>query len=458
MAIATSARAEPGAAPRWRLGTRLLQRLLPAIGLLWLLSAVLVLGIALIEGQRAVDRSLARAAKLFLAYAEHEFREKDNDLEEIVQSERLNASGYRVQMWGSDGRLLIKSSAAPIEHMATIDAGFEDVQLDGAGWRVFVIDDSSGKVRLEVAEDETGRSAAVRRLVLSLVVPVLLGAPLLGALVWFALRRALWPVAAAAQDVATRAPADLGPIASDRLPGELAPLVEAFNALLQRVEHSVESERRFTADAAHELRTPLAAIRLQAQLAQRAGTPEQAAQALQRLIAGVDRATRLINQLLTLARFDPDDALALGEEAAPLTAVVEGVVEELAPSAEARHVRLAFDADGDLPEVPAQAVHVLLRNLVENAIRHSPEGGAVRIVTGATPTAWTLGVEDEGPGIPPEARERVFERFVSLQRGQGSGLGLSIVRRIVQLLGARIEIGAAGDHGARVLVSVPRAA
>ena len=260
----------------------------------------------------------------------------------------------------------------------------------------------------------------------------------------------------AAQAVAERGGDDFSPLAEASLPRELQALVKAFNGLLQRLAQALEGERRFTEDVAHELRTPLAAIRLQAQVASRASAPEAAQAALQKLVSGVDRIDRVVDQLLTLARLDPTRAADLQTEDFPLRRVVEETLSEFEGAAAQRQVQLLAEVEieGGVVHGSPQAIYVVLRNLVDNALRHAPAGSRVQVSARAADGLLELAVRDEGPGIPPAARRRVFERFVRLQPGS-SGLGLFIVQRIAQLFGGVVGICDSEGGGCQVVVRWP---
>lgn len=445
------------AGQRWWLVARLLQRVLSVCAVVWFASTLYILFFGYAEGQRNLDHSLESTAELVLAYADHELTESHSGLETVIVSERVHNAGYLFQMWTKDGVLLARSAQLPPLPMTKAMRGFENVQIDGQGWRVYVVWNDDASACLQLAQRDTVRTDVIRQIVLSLIIPAALGGPLLGVLIWIVVRRAMAPVSQAAAELACRNLSDLRPILAGQLPGELSPLVVAFNNLLERLGRAVEAERRFTADAAHELRTPLAAIRLQAQLAQRATAREDATRALERLIDGVDRATRLIEQLLTLARFDPDGALEAYSGVAPLQDVVLDVIIELEPQARERDIELRSRYRGQLIRVPAEATRILVRNLVENAIRYSPQQRVVQVAAALEGQHWLVEVQDDGPGIPEGQRERVFERFVRLQRGrEGSGLGLSIVRRIAQLLQGTLDVCSGPDgRGTLIRFTVP---
>jgi signal transduction histidine kinase len=262
----------------------------------------------------------------------------------------------------------------------------------------------------------------------------------------------LQPLAAVALEIASRDSDHLVELRPARAPEEVRPLVEAINSLFTRVEQTLESERRFTADAAHELRTPLAALTAQAQVAMQARSAAEREHAMAQLATSLRRATRLVDQILTLARLDPEDR--------PPTGRVDlgGLAEEVC----ARHGALALEKDIAL-ELNAEPVtvpgdsdmlRILLRNLVDNAIRYTPVGGQVTVAV----TREGLSVTDSGPGIPVEERARVFNRFHRLagQDIEGSGLGLSIVARIAERHGAAISLDSGADgRGLKISVRFP---
>jgi two-component system OmpR family sensor kinase len=294
-----------------------------------------------------------------------------------------------------------------------------------------------------------------------LLLPVVIVLPFLALLGWWIVGRGLAPLAVVAQALSRRDPTTLQPIAVDKAPIEVQPLVESLNALLQRLDESFDTQRRFAADAAHELRTPLTALTLQIQLAARAQSGEERTIAFERMEQGVKRATRMVQQLLTLARLDPE---AAQKPAAPidLSALASAVVDELRPLAAQKSIGLDVDAESTAcVSGHDDALRILLTNLVDNAIRYTEPGGRVQVSVRSTDATVQLAVQDTGPGIPPDERERVFDRFY---RGRdaaagGSGLGLAIVRQIASLHGANVALSATeAGTGIQALVTFPAAA
>ena len=288
--------------------------------------------------------------------------------------------------------------------------------------------------------------------------PDLLGLPLLALLLWLAVGWGLRPLARMAELLRNRDPQHLAPLLLAPLPRELEPVAASLNRLLQQVHQLLEREKRFIADAAHELRTPLAVLRIHAQNALQAEQPEDREQALQQLLAGVDRTTRVVAQLLTLARLEPS-AQRLRLEALDLLPLCRETLAELTPLALARGQELTLEADesadyqltGD-----AAALSTLLQNLVSNALQYTPAGGQIQVGLQATDDAIMLRVDDSGPGVPVEQRDKLFERFYRQGDGQGAGLGLAIVARIVELHGASIQLTESPLGGLQAGVRLPR--
>ncbi|HMV94230.1 MAG TPA: ATP-binding protein, partial [Thauera aminoaromatica] len=309
-----------------------------------------------------------------------------------------------------------------------------------------------------VGEREDVRGELLGRITLRSVLPDLVGLPLVAVLVWLAIGWGLRPLARIVESLQARGPDDLSALALQDVPQELEPMVAALDRLLHQVNELLERERRFLAYAAHELRTPLAVLRIHAQNALQAPDPADREEALRLLGSGIERATRVVAQLLTLARLEPD---ASRPKRLPieLLALVREQLAELTPLADEHGQDLALEADegadfhllGD-----AGSLGILMQNLVGNAVRHTPPDGCIRVLLEATPAAIVLRVQDSGHGVPPELREKVFERFFRAGGGQGAGLGLAIVARIVELHGGTIALDGCALGGLEVRVVLPR--
>jgi two-component system, OmpR family, sensor kinase len=274
--------------------------------------------------------------------------------------------------------------------------------------------------------------------------PVALLAPLLMLAVWWLISRSLAPVERMRRQVAGRTADDLSPLPEAGLPEEVGPLVHELNLLFGRVGEAFAAQRNFVADAAHELRSPLTALRLQAQALRRVQEGTSREQAVARLNEGIERTIQLVNQLLALAREESAGAAAADARPIDLQELARQVVADVLPQAQARRIDVGL-ATTEAAWVHGQAepLHILLRNLLDNAIKYSPEGGQVDISLEQADGSAVLRVEDSGPGVPEADRERVFDRFyrASGAAAAGSGLGLAIVKTIAERHGARVELG-----------------
>jgi two-component system, OmpR family, sensor kinase len=348
----------------------------------------------------------------------------------------------------SRSRVDLPESSAP---------GYASVTSAAGEWRLYTLLQPGFAVR--VAQPMHLRNAIAAKAALRTMTPFVLLVPLLLALVWLFVTRGLKPLESLAAAVKARSPSSLQPLPDQRVPQEVAPVVSALNDLLARLRRALQHQRAFIADAAHALRTPLAALNLQIQLAERAQTPEERSAAFATVKEGVVRATHLVEQLLTLARSEPE----AGERPTTqvdLGALASDVVAAYAAIAEARRIDLGLtqrDA-GVTVRGERDALETLLSNLVDNALRYTPRGGRVDVAAVSDGEAAVLQVADTGPGIPPDERERAFDRFyrVAGTEAPGSGLGLAIVKSIADRHGAEVRLGeGAGGVGLDVRVRFP---
>jgi two-component system sensor histidine kinase QseC len=424
------------------LQTRLLVLVLGTSMLVWLAAAAVTWMDASHELDELLDGHLAQSAALLMVQA----RSGELDDDDIADAPSLHRyapkAAFQVYV---EGDLAVRSSNVGMQPMSPEAQGFSTVQdSQGRRWRVFASHSGSEEVAVYVGEEVASRQSILWAVMRSMFWPLALALPLLGALGWWSIRTGLAPLHALSQALRRRPPQATEPLTLEQMPPELVPLVEALNALLGRIGSMLASERRFTADAAHELRTPIAAIRAQAQVALGAGDNQPERQrALLATVAGCDRATRLVEQLLTLARLEaapkgPQSALPQVD----VRAVAVRVAGELAGAALARKQELSLEAPASA-WVSADEVllGVLVRNLLDNALRYSPEGAQVRMVVATDSRGVLLSVDDSGPGLSPEALARLGERFFRVLGSDqpGSGLGWSIVRRLVEVFGAQID-------------------
>jgi len=360
-----------------------------------------------------------------------------------------------VEIWDANGAQVYLSrpgASAP----EGADLGFSTVRTPRGDWRVYST--VVGNNVVQVSQPTRARDELAAGLALRTILPLLILVPVLMALSWLTVGRGLKPLTAVASAVDRRSADDLEPLPDRGLPREVRPLVAALNDLLVRLGRALSAQRSFIADAAHELRTPLTAVRLQTQLAERAATDDERLAAFAQLRSGVERAARLVEQLLAFARNEPDAAeqpLATVD----LTDVARQVVVEQAPIAEAKQIDLGLSGSETVSvRGEREALRVMLGNLVDNAIRYTPAAGAVDVEVGRDGARAYVAVTDTGPGIPPAERERVFGRFYRHGTGdaEGSGLGLAIVRRIAQRHGAEIALAdGPGGRGLKVVVRFP---
>jgi len=363
---------------------------------------------------------------------------------------------YVVQVWDSGGGLAyLSKSGAPLPPATS---GFDNVALDGEDWRVFTLEGPDRTI--QVAAPASLRSGQASAMALRILVPILATIPLYGLIIWLIVGEGLRPLSEIARAIRRRQPASLEPLPQAKLPEEVAPLVSELNALLERLREALARQKRFTADAAHELRSPLTALQVQLDMLARARTPDDTRDALGALRAGMKRASRLVEQMLTMARLEPEAPLAQPSGVA-LDTLAAQVAGELEPLAEARRIALRLERlESAAVQGDAAALHALVRNLVDNAIRYTPAGGVVRLAAFTVGEHAMLQVEDTGPGIPPEERTRVFDRFYRLpgSSAEGSGLGLAIARQVADAHGAEISLDdASGGQGLRVTVRFRRA-
>jgi two-component system OmpR family sensor kinase len=360
-----------------------------------------------------------------------------------------------VQVWDRQ-RGLLYVSRKPWELPFATEPGFADLLWQEVRWRLFTL--PAGDRIVQVAQPLQVRRRMSADIAFRNLAPFLLLLPVMGLVVWFGVGAGLRPLSRLAADLRQRRPIELAPVAVERLPVELTPLAGAINDLLARLTQTLDAQRQFIADAAHELRTPLTAVRLQADMAQRATTDEERAATVEALRAGLTRASHLVEQLLAMARLDAAP-VAGRMEPVNLLEVAKQVVVEYAAIADDRRIDLGL-LPGDTVTVAGAAGEwrTLLGNLVDNALRYTPGGGRVDVQVRQVSAEAVLSVTDTGPGIPAEERERVFDRFYrgSQATTHGSGLGLAIVKRIADRYRARIALseGESGS-GLCVMVSVP---
>jgi two-component system sensor histidine kinase TctE len=442
------------------LRAHLLRMLLPPIAALLALGAIVAYYPSLEPATEAYDQALvdigiALGAHVQLTPTEYRF-DMPPTVDQVLRTDRYDTIYYRViSPGGAD------IAGDPELPMPLTDTMAYDAVYKGQNLRLVSVLTPCGKSTCTVLVGETmvKRTRLAREVLLSSLFPEILIALATLVLVWFGVKRGLSPLARLSDEIKARSPRDLRPIDAAAAPEETRPLVSALNGLLEEVSQAAQKQQRFLANAAHQLRTPLAGLRAHIELALAQPVPDSCRAQLEHVHEATIRTVRLANQLLALARAEPGGRGTPSE--IDLKSLVEAEADAWVHQALARDVDLGFELD----PAPVRGDGLLLRealaNLVHNAIEYSQRGGRVTVRTGRRGGQSFSEVEDEGPGIPPQERERVLERFyrVAGTVGTGSGLGLAIVREIAAGHGARIDIGDAGageaSRGCRVALTFP---
>ncbi|PLX77631.1 MAG: two-component sensor histidine kinase [Azoarcus sp.] len=366
---------------------------------------------------------------------------------------------FVIQIWDAQGvRLYLSRPHSVLPALARF--GYNTVDTTEGKWRVFSIPLQNQVI--QIAQPMSVRSRMAADAALRTLIPLLILIPLLGALIWYLVGRGLRPLEQLAREVGTRRADALSALPAAEVPDEARPLVLALNDLLHRLDQAMSAQRAFVADAAHELRTPLAALQIQLQLTERASDDATRQVALGELSAGLQRATHLVQQLLTLARQEPGADASAKFVPVVLADIARQGLTDHASLADARQIDLGADTLDEAAVVQADpaALRTLLGNLIDNAIRYTPAGGRVDVTVftdTASPASHWLCVSDSGPGIPPDERHRVLDRFYRRANAEqsGSGLGLAIVRSIAERHGASLVLDTAPHGGLRVGLSFP---
>lgn len=419
------------------LRTRLLVAMLSIVAAVWLLSAFASYAQARRELGELLDAHLATSAALLVAQASEELEE--------IELEHLPDLGdahqrLALQVWNG-GRLGVHSANAPNTPLAPFRHGFADVSAAGIAWRVYSTRSREGDW-VQVGEPVSARTDILREALARQAWPMLLALPLLGVGIWFVLGRGLSPLQRMAQAVGMRAPLDTTPIVADDAPREVRPLLDRLNALFVRTGESIAREHRFIGDASHELRTPVAAIRAQAQVAQGARDDAERQRALAGVIAGCDRMTALTDQLLTLSRLEAG-VLSSATAHASLREIAKDTIAEFAAHAHRRQAHIGLEIADDLHvDCDPLLLQIVLRNLVGNALQYGGDGVRIQLAASRQDGAVLLSVRDDGPGIAAEDRARALQRFDRLDAhaAGGAGLGLAIVQRISDAIGAQLSL------------------
>ncbi len=423
------------------------------------------------EVEEVFDAQLSRAARLMLGvvlaekslgtiesfYGSVEANSLQlNEKKKLIEDE-INRQGHlyelklAYQVWDSYGNLLLRSSSAPLLPMSDLQPGYSRQQIDEATWRTFSLWDSNLDYQVITAEREDVRSELVDRITLQLTLPFVLLVPLMAAGVWYFIGYGLRPLEQVAAEVSQRGSDRLEPLQVTPVPAEIQPLVDELNRLFDSLRRSFDKERQFTSDAAHELRTPLAALKTHIQVLQSSPDAVGRSEALAAISRGVDRASHLVDQLLGLARLDPEAMRQLPLEDVDIHNICVELISELYPLAQEKQLQLSLQGDASLRVSGYRyALEIMLRNLLSNSIRYTPDGGQIVLSIGHVEGRPFITLEDSGTGIPEEQRAEVLSRFRKVRgraAGMGSGIGLSIVRRVAELHHLTLALGQSAALG-----------
>jgi two-component system OmpR family sensor kinase/two-component system sensor histidine kinase QseC len=364
---------------------------------------------------------------------------------------------FVVQIWDLFGaRVYLSRPGLPLINRPTL--GYTDLSLGGGGetWRAYGLRTTDGVI--QVAQPVRVREALARAAALRVMIPLIVLLPIIIAAVIWVVGRGLWPLRQVTAEVQQRDAGTLTPLGSANLPLEIKPLVDELNRLLARLQIAFTAQRAFISDAAHELRSPLTALRLQAQLLDRAPDETARLEARAQLGAAIERATHLVEQLLTLARSEPQET-AIKFEPVALAQIAAEAITDCHAMALDRNIELSLDAEPGLKvRGDREALRAMLRNIIDNAVRYTPPGGSVAVRTFTKSERALVEIIDTGPGIAPEERERIFDRFYRRPgtAAPGTGLGLAIVKAIAERHGAQVLLEDAAGGGLRVTVEFPQ--
>lgn len=428
---------------------RLLMLVLGIVTSVWLTTAWLTWFDASHELDELLDGHLAQAAAILVVQQGREVEEVNHGVD--APSLHHYAPKVAFQMF-HEGQLVMRSTNAPLQPLAgtkkDFKAGFDTVQIGDTTWRIFSAYGAESDVQIYVGEKTESRASILWAVLRGTLLPMAIALPLLALALWWAVHRSMAPMRQLGLTLARRQPSALEPLDLDGVPSEIAPMVDALNSLFERIGTLIESERRFTADASHELRTPIAGIRAQAQVALGETDDGLRRHALNNTLEGCDRAIRLVDQLLTLSRLEASAMPALAD--LDLSAVVRRVVGDIAHKAIGKGQSLELDAAQPC-HVPGNEtlLTVLVRNLVDNAVRYSPASARIRVTVQWNQGHMTLRVEDSGPGLSDADLKRLGERFfrVTGSDENGSGLGWSIVKRIATVHRLQLHVDRSKELG-----------
>ena len=430
----------------WSLRQRLTWLLVGAAVAAWGVSSLWLYRSALAQTDRLFDAALVEAAHAVLAVVARELTHHPEDEDEaeieLEAVDHAHTESIFYQVRSRRGDIVFRSPGAPPAPLAAAgSSGFSNAKLPGGEYRVYSLEARRERTTIHVAQPLSVRTQFAQSAALRLLLPGLVLAAALVIGTWLIVRRVTAPVVGFAGAIDARAPGDSAPVQLDGLPAELRPVGLAVNRLFARVDEALQHERTLTADAAHELRTPLAALRAQAQVALRARDDGERGEALRALIGGVDRATRLVESVLALARLD---ARSIDRAALPLVSLDKVAADALRADRRVHSIRVELDVPAVRVRADPDSLPIALRNLCENALRHA--SSRVRVEARVDHGEVTIAVRDDGPGMSADQQARAFDRFYRGGiDGGGAGLGLALVKRVAEMHGGHVRFAVGLD-------------
>jgi two-component system sensor histidine kinase QseC len=396
----------------------------------------------------------------------HSFDEKNIDeqlwgvFDDLLQANTLGHKYERkiaFQLWSKSDGVVLHSDSAPLFALSSVDHGFSETNIDNHLWHVFSVASTNGEYVIHVGQKEEIRAELTDEISSQLVMQFLIGLPILGLVIWLIVGRALAPLNRLEIALSRREVSYLKPLSIERLPNEIIPIVHEINTLFAQLEQAFEHERQFTADAAHELRTPLAGLLTQAQVALRTVDETVRNQALKRIDQAVHRMTYLVQQLLTFSRIDSNTEY-LAKAVTNVDKEIIQVITELDAEAYKKRIHVEFIDENVVPIMAnTLLINILLRNVIDNAIKYTPQRGSIKVSLLGSASQLVFCVEDSGPGIAPDEYENSLKRFhrcvETAHTAQGTGLGFSIVQRIAGIHNAELALGKSELGGLKVKIT-----
>ncbi|NOX43753.1 MAG: hypothetical protein GXP19_08500 [Gammaproteobacteria bacterium] len=423
------------------------------------------------EVGKLFDAQLEQSAKILLNMSAHELHEQlafnqqgSDQANRLPQTFPIDENVYEqiidYQVWLNGDILAVRTSSAPDYRLTEREKTFSDLVLeDGTNRRTYAISNSEKTIQVQIMADYTDRDRLTNAISFHYMTSLAIILPFIALVIYFSVGRAMAPLKKIAKEIENRKSDDLHPISTGAIPVEVDKMISALNRLFDRLYKAFENIRRFTSDAAHELRTPLAVLKIHSQLAIKAKDEPSRIEAVDEIFDEVCQLSTLVEQLLTLSRLDPEDSLQKTEQL-DLSKMAKDVIANQAPKALEKNLDISLNAyQPFVISARLGLIPILMRNLIDNAINYTPENGKVKVTIYQKKSQTLLEIDDSGPGISGIERQKVFERFYrcSATKIAGYGLGLSIVKRIGEIHNARIALKKSAFGGLRVIVEFPNA-